>query len=178
MLQSLVGKLLAIVGSFVQADDKCDTKFLENGDVVIGSERAVSICYVEGARERDKLSWNDPVQISVFNALEMLILLHIKLGVIVPSELDCILHALKRVQNGMLVGTSAHCRVTEGHKLVVVGSKSSPGFISRSVAADDHKATHQEGSVSLLGKINTGVMIDLVVGVLTVVHELLQLFTE
>jgi len=73
----------------------------------------------------------------------------------------------------MLVGAGAHCRVTEGHKFVVIGSESSPGLVSRAVATDDHKAAHEEGSVGLLGKVDTGVVVDLVVSVLTVVHEFL-----
>lgn len=73
----------------------------------------------------------------------------------------------------MLVRAGAHCRVTERHKLVVVRSEGGPGLISRAVAADNHEASHEEGSVGLLGKVYTGVVVDLVVGVLTVVHELL-----
>jgi len=73
----------------------------------------------------------------------------------------------------MLVGAGAHCRVTEWDKLVVVRGESSPGLVSRAVAADNHEAPHQEGSVGLLGKVYTGVVIDLVIGVLTVVHQLL-----
>jgi len=100
----------------------------------------------------------------------MLILLHVELGVVIPSKLDSVLHTLERVDDGVLVGACTHCRVTERHKFVVVGSKGSPGFIGSSVATDDHEAAHQEGGVSLLGKINTGVVVDLVVGVLAVVH--------
>ena len=78
----------------------------------------------------------------------------------------------------MLVRTSAHCRVTERYKLVVVGSKCCPSLFSGPVATDYHEASHEEGSVSLLGKVYTCVMVDLVVSVLTVIHEFFQLFAE
>lgn len=108
----------------------------------------------------------------------MLVLLHVKLSVVIPSKLDGVLHTLERVDDGVLVGACTHRRVTERHEFVVIGSEGSPGFISSSVTANDHEATHQEGGVSLLCKINTGVVVDLIVGVLAIVHQLLQLLTK
>jgi hypothetical protein len=60
----------------------------------------------------------------------------------------------------------------------VVGSKSCPSLFSGPVATNYHEASHEEGSVSLLGKVYTCVMVDLVVSVLTVIHKFFQLFAE
>lgn len=97
MLEPLVDELFAVVGGLVKADNKSDAELLENRDVIVGSEGTISISDVQGSRERDELSGDDPVKISIFNALEMLIFLDIEFGVVVPSKFDRVLHSLKRV---------------------------------------------------------------------------------
>ena len=82
------------------------------------------------------------------------------------------------MQNGVLVGACAHCRVTEWNELGVVGLEGGPSLFGRALADDDHEAAHEEGGVGLFGKIDRRVVVDLVVSVLAVVHELLKLLAE
>ena len=43
---------------------------------------------------------------------------------------------------------------------------------------DDHEGAHQEGSVCLLVVVQAGVVVDLIVLVLLIVHEFLKLLAE
>jgi len=61
MLETLVDKLFAVISGLVQTDDKGDAQLLENGDVLVGSERTISIRDVERSGERDELAGHDPV---------------------------------------------------------------------------------------------------------------------
>jgi hypothetical protein len=42
------------------------------------------------SHESDELSWNDPVEITVFNSLVVLIFLNVESSEIVPVEFNCV----------------------------------------------------------------------------------------
>ena len=92
MFDSFLNELLAVVGRLIQSYYHGHTKLLEDRNVIVRRERTITISHVEWARESDKLTRDDPVEIAIFNALKVLVLLHIELGVVVPSKRDCILH--------------------------------------------------------------------------------------
>ena len=108
----------------------------------------------------------------------MLIFLHIECAVVVPAESYCELETLEAVEVSAAVGTVSHCCITVRYKLVVVRAESLPGIIGRLVQDDDHEGTHEEGCITLLGVVKGSIMVDLVVLVLLVIHELLQLFAK
>lgn len=120
VLNTLLDELLPVICRLIKSDDKGDSQFLEDGHVIIGSEGAVSVRHVEGPRESNKLTRNDPVQVAVLDPLKVLVLLHVELGVVVPAERNRVLHSKERVQDGMFVRAGAHCRVTEWHEFCVV----------------------------------------------------------
>ena len=76
----------------------------------------------------------------------------------------------------MLVGTPvrtvAHGSVSVRDKLVVVRAESRPGLVRAFLKDNNHEAAHQEGRVRLLVIIQARVVVDLVVLVLLIVHEL------
>ena len=108
----------------------------------------------------------------------MLVLLNIECSVVIPSKSNRKLEALEAVEVGATVGTVTHGRITVGNKLVVVGAERLPGLICGLFEHDDHKSAHQEGCVALLGVVQRCVVINLVVLVLLIIHELLELLTE
>lgn len=79
---------------------------------------------------------------------------------------------------GATVGTVTHGRITVGDELVVVGAESLPGLIGRLLEHNDHKGTHKESCVALLGVVERRVVIDLIVLVLLVIHEFFKLLAE
>jgi hypothetical protein len=54
-------ELLSVILGFVQPHYLLDSKLLEDGDIVIWCKGAVLVSNVERARERNELTWDDPV---------------------------------------------------------------------------------------------------------------------
>lgn len=160
VVYSLFYKLLALILWLIQSDNQSNAKFLENGHIVIWGKTAVFISDVQRSTERHKLLGHNPVKISIFDFLIMLVLLHIECVVIVPAEGDRELQAKQTVLDGALVAAGAHGGITERHKFIVVGLKGVPRFVSRPLENNDHKATHQEGRVGLLGIVERTIVVD------------------
>ena len=82
----------------------------------------------------------------------------------------------------MLVGASvcavSHRRVSVRNELIVVRTECLPSLLRTLVQDDDHEGAHQEGSVRLLVVVQAGVVVDLIVLVLLIVHEFLKLLAE
>ena len=58
---------------------------------------------VKTSLESNKLAWDDPVKISIFDLLVMLVLFRVERFEVVPAETNSFLEALKAVQNGAFV---------------------------------------------------------------------------
>ena len=149
MLDALLDKLVLFVLRLVEADDQRHAHAFEYGHVVVRCERTVSVRNVEGSRERDEFAWDNPVQVTVFDFLEVLILLDIESAVVVPAERDCEFKTLEAVQVGATVSTVSHSCVTIGDELVVVWPESLPGLVCGLFQHNDHEGTHQESSIAL-----------------------------
>ena len=178
MSDALLRELLLLILGLVEADDKRNAEPSEDRHIIVWCEGAISVSCIERARECDELSWNDPIQVTILNLLEVLILLNIELAIVVPSEGYSILKALEAVQVRATISTVAHCRVTVWNEFVVVRAESLPGIVSGLVQDNNHEGTHEESSIALLCVIKRRVVIDFVVLVLLVIHKLLKLFTE
>lgn len=85
MLDALLGKFGLLILRLVQSDDQRDSHSLEDGHVVIWSERTVSICHVQRTRKGHELAWDDPVEVTILDLLEVLVLLHIEVAIVVPA---------------------------------------------------------------------------------------------
>ena len=178
MLDSLFRELILFVLGFIQANDKGHSEALKYGHVVIRGERAISVRHVKRSRERNKLSWNDPVQIAVFDLLEVLILLHVESAIVVPSERHGVLEAQEAMMICATVGTITHRCVTIGDKLVVVWTERLPCLVCRLAQDYDHEGAHQEGRVTLLVVVQARVVIYFVVLVLLVAHEFFKFLAK
>ena len=69
----------------------------------------------------------------------MLVLDHVELVVVVPSQLDGKLQTVQAVLDGALVGASTHGGVAIRRELVVVRLKDLPGVLGRPLEDDDHE---------------------------------------
>ena len=178
MLNALLSELSLLVLWLVESHNERDAHALEDWHVVVWSEGAIPICYIERTRKSHELARDNPVQISVLNLLKVLVLLHIKVAVVVPSEGHGELKSLEAVMVSATVGTIAHCCVTVGDELVVVGTEGLPGFVGGLFEHDDHEGSHEEGSIALLRVLKRSVVVNLVVLVLLVIHEFLKFLAE
>lgn len=178
MFDSMFRELLLVVLRFVEAHDKGNTHFLENLNVILGRERAVFVCLIQGSRERDVLAWHRPVEIAILHLLVVLILDDIELAVVVPAQLDGQVQSIEAVVDSALVGACAHRRIAERRELMVVRLEDLPRVLRRALQNDDHECAHEEGGVRLLRIVERRVMIDLVRAILLVIDELLELLAE
>lgn len=88
MLDARLGELLLIILWLVKPDYERHSHLLKDWHVVLRCERAILISDIKRTRERYELTWDGPIQVTVFNFFIMLVLLHIERVVVIPAELD------------------------------------------------------------------------------------------
>jgi hypothetical protein len=142
VLDAALYELLFLVLGLVKTNHQGHAELLENGNVVIGSEATVLVSDILWPREGNKLSWHDPVEVSIFDLLIVLILLDVEGGVAVPSEFHGVFKSAEAVEYRALVGAGTHGCVTIGHELVVIRCEHLPGLVCSLSQVDDHKAAH------------------------------------
>lgn len=76
------------------------------------------------------------------------------------------------------VSTSTHGCITEGSKFMVIRAEYFPGLSCRPFQNDDHEGSHQEGSIGLLGIVETGVVIDFILDVLLITYKFFKLLAK
>lgn len=108
----------------------------------------------------------------------MLILLHVEGIVVVPSEGHGELKPLQAVLISASIGAVTHCRVSVWNEFIVVGTESLPCFFCALLQDNDHESPHEEGCITLLVVVKASVVVNLIILVLLIVHELLELFAE
>ena len=77
--------------------------------------------FVDRPHESQKLTWNDPVEIPIFNLLIMFVFFDIKGMVIIPALLNSKIESLNAVLDGALVVTFTFACVAIGSQKAVVG---------------------------------------------------------
>lgn len=101
MIDAIADKLILVIFGFIESDNTCHVEMLENLKVVLrcvaSSLELANV--IEWAHEGNELVRYDPVQVTVFNLLVVLILLVIKLPEFVPAEAYGVLEALQAVQD-------------------------------------------------------------------------------
>lgn len=117
MLDSSFDEFLFVVLRLIQTNDQRNAKLFEDWHIVFRGERSIFIRHIKWPRECDKLSWNDPVQITVLDLFIVLILLYIKVTVIVPVKSHGNLKTSQTILDGAFVRTSSHRCISERYKL-------------------------------------------------------------
>lgn len=148
-----------VVLGLVEADDVVDAKVLEHLDVVLRSVAPLRLPWqrVDGPHERDELVRDDPVEVSVFDFLVILVLLVVKFSEYVPAKANSKLQALEAVENSALIGAGVSVTsIAEGPKLGVVGRKGLPHDLSRLLQHNDHEGAHQKARIRLLVELGAG----------------------
>lgn len=146
---------------FVEPDHVGDPEVFENLDVVFWSVSPLWLprLRVNRPHERDELVWNNPIKITVFHLLVVLVLLVVKLSENVPAQAYRKLKALQAVENRALVSTRVSiARIAEGPKLRVIGLKCLPNDLSRQLEHDHHEGAHKEARVGLLVVLGAGIV--------------------
>ena len=178
VLDSMFREFFLVILGLVESHYQRNTHLFENRDIVLWGKRAVFICSIQRTRKTDEFVGNSPVQIAVFHLLVVLVLNNIEFVIIVPTQLDSEVETIQTVVDGAFVSTSAHGCVSEWSEFVVIWLEHFPGFLGTSLKYDDHKSSHEESCISLLGVISARIVVNLISAILLVVYQLLQLFTK
>ena len=101
----LVLECLLVVLLFVESKHTVHSYVLKNAAVLVGMMAVLvsSVTLLNGSHECHKLSGNDPVEISVFNLLVVLILFDVESFEVVPTESYGVLETLQTVSQGAVV---------------------------------------------------------------------------
>lgn len=173
MFYSILGKFWFVVLGFVETHNKWHAHLFENRDVIFRSEGSVLVSDIQWAWESDKFSRHNPVQITVLNLFIVLVLLDIERFIWIPTEGDGKLKTLEAVVVSTFVGTSTHSSIPVWQELIMVRLKCLPCLLSTLLEHDDHVCSHEEGGIGLFCVVETGIVIDFVVGVVAIIHKLL-----
>jgi len=92
MSNSFVFKMLFIVFLLIKSDYPGDINVVEDITILVWM-LTILMSGVSGfnwSHESDELSWNNPVEITVFNSLVVLVFLNVESSEIVPVEFNCV----------------------------------------------------------------------------------------
>lgn len=89
--------MLFVIFLLIESDYSVDSNVFEYLNIFIWmmSISVMSISVLNWAHEGCKLIWDDPVEITIFNTLIVLILLDIECTEVIPAESYCIFETLK-----------------------------------------------------------------------------------
>ena len=124
MIDAIADELIFVVLRFIKSNDSRHIEMLENLEIVFrGVSSPLKLAnVVERSHEGNELVWDNPVEVSIFDLLVVLILLIIEFTELVPAESNCVFKALQAVQDraGVTALQSVRC-ITERLELVVIG---------------------------------------------------------
>ena len=92
MSNSFVFKMLFIVFLLIKSDYPGDINVVEDITILVWMLAILmsGVSSFNWSHESDELSWNDPVEITVFNSLVVLVFLNVESSEIVPVEFNCV----------------------------------------------------------------------------------------
>ena len=145
--------MLFIIFFFIKSDYPRHIDIVENVTVLVWmlSILVSGVSLFDWAHESDELSWNDPVKITVFNSLVVLVLFHVESFEVVPTEFYCVLEPLEHLEERAVVEAVTFGGVSVVFEELVVRLELLVGVVGRHLQNDDHEGAHQEGSVHHLG---------------------------
>ena len=149
MGDAFIFKVGFIIFLLVESDDLGDSDILENINILawVVAILVVAVPVLNGAHEGHKFTWNDPVQVSVFDSFIVLVLLDIETSEVVPSEFYRKLESLEDVEQGAIIEAISLGGISEMLEEGMVGFDLFISSLSTDFEDDDHEGSHQECSV-------------------------------
>ena len=94
-----------VVLFFVQTNNSRHTHFLENFNVFarVVAKSLIRVSFFDWAHKSNKPSWDNPMQVVIFNFLVEFILFDIEVSEVIPFEFHSLLKALETLQQGTVV---------------------------------------------------------------------------
>lgn len=107
VLYVVIQKSVLIVFLFIQSYYSRNIEFLKYFYVFdrMVSVPLVSVSFVNRTHKGHKFSGNNPIYITIFNPFVKFIFFHVKIFIVVPLKLHCVLNTLKTLQKRAIVKT-------------------------------------------------------------------------
>ena len=129
VLYAVFRELCLVVLWLIESHHQSHIHLFEDGHIVLGRERPISISDIEWSGERHEFAWKNPVQISVLNFFEVLVLLDIKSCIVIPAKSYRVLETLEAVQIDAFIGASSHRGIPVRQEFILVRLKSRPSLV-------------------------------------------------
>jgi len=97
--------MLFIVFLLIKSDYPGDINVVEDITILVWM-LSILMSGVSGfnwSHESDKLSWNDPVEITILNSLVVLVFLNVESSEVVPVEFNCVFQSLENLEQRTIV---------------------------------------------------------------------------
>lgn len=149
MSDLLLNKKLSIILLLIQSDYPCHVDVVEDFNVFVWvlTIFVLSISVLNRPHESYKLAWDDPVEVTVFDSLVVLILLDIEGSEVIPTESDGILETLKHMEKSAVVEAVSLRGISVMLEERVVWLELLVSLVSRHLEDDDHEGSHEESSI-------------------------------
>lgn len=149
MSDTSVLKISLIILGLVQPNYPGYANIFEDFRILVGmmTISMLVISLLDWTHEGAELAWDDPVEISVFYSLIVLIFFDVKCAEIVPSESHGVLETLQTMQKSTIIEAVALGGVPVVLEDAMIWSELLVGLIRRHLEDDDHEGAHQESSV-------------------------------
>jgi len=132
MSNSFMFKMLFIVFLFVKSNYPGDINIVEDITILVGM-LAILMSGISGfnwTHESNELSWDDPVEITVFNSLVVLVFFHVESSEIIPVEFNCVFQSLEDLEQRAIVEAVTFRGISVMLKKLVVWLELFEGIIS------------------------------------------------
>jgi len=125
-------KMLFIIFLFVKSNYPGDINIVKDITILVWM-LAILMSGISGfdwTHKSDELSWDDPIQITVFNSLVVLVLFHVESFEIVPVEFNCVFQSLEDLKQRTVVEAVTFGCISVMLKKLVVWLELFEGIIS------------------------------------------------
>lgn len=119
---SIVNESFSVILSFVQSYYLLDIPLLEYLAVFIGSQTwsLILISFLDRPHESSKFTWNNPINVSIFDSLIVLILFDIESLYVIPLMLDSEFKSLQTMKYSALIVAVTFWGIPERHNKMLV----------------------------------------------------------
>lgn len=141
-----------VVLGLIESDDSAHTYIVENITVLVGvvTVSVLLISLLDRAHECDELAGNDPIKVTILDSLVVLILLHVELLEVVPSEFDGVLQTLQTMQQSAVVEAVTFRGISVRFEEACVRPELFMSLLGSHLKDNDHKCSHEESTVDHL----------------------------
>jgi len=153
MSNSFVFKMLFIVFLFIKSDYPRDINVVEDVTILVWvlSVLVSGVSGFDWSHESDELAWDDPVEITVFDSLVVLVFFNVESSEVIPVEFNCVFQSLENLEKSTIVEAVTFGGISVMLEELVVWFELFECIVGRHFQNNYHEGTHQESSVHHFG---------------------------